>query len=241
MQGHGWTDHIIGIQDYKADIEHNMLHFLENHDEQRIASPEFAGSAEKGKPAMVVSATISTSPTMIYFGQEVGEPGAEKAGFGSPSRTSIFDYIGVPTHQRWLNNKKFDGGKSTSEEKELRDFYKRLLNFTIHSEALMGNYAEIHSYNREKLPNYSHKVFSFVRWSENEKLIVVANFDTLVNYDLDLQIPPSIIQQWKLADGKYKLQDQLYKKQTTELIVKDGVGFFNIELDTLTSFIFKVN
>lgn len=241
MQGHGWTDHIIGIQDYKADIEHNMLHFLENHDEQRIASPDFAGSAEKGKPAMVVSATISTSPTMIYFGQEVGEPGAEKAGFGSPTRTSIFDYVGVPTHQRWMNNKKFDGGSSTPQEKELRDFYKRLLNFTINSDALMGKYAEIHSYNRQNVFNYTHKVFSFVRWSEKEKLIIVANFDAMVNYDLDLQIPPAIIKEWGLNDGTYTLQDQLYKKYTTKLIVKDGIGFFNIELDTLTSFIFKVN
>ena len=70
---------------------------------------------------MVVSATISTSPTMIYFGQEVGEPGAENAGFGSSSRTSIFDYIGVPHLQRWVNDKKFDGGSSTEEERELRD------------------------------------------------------------------------------------------------------------------------
>jgi hypothetical protein len=53
------------------DIEH-MLHFLDNHDEQ-TPSPEFAGSAIKGKPMMVISATISTSPTMLYFGQEVGE------------------------------------------------------------------------------------------------------------------------------------------------------------------------
>jgi glycosidase len=241
MQGHGWTDHIVGIQDYKADIEHNMLHFLENHDEQRIASPEFAGSAEKGKPAMVVSATISTSPTMIYFGQELGEPGAENAGFGSPSRTSIFDYVGVPTHQRWVNDKNFDGGQSTAEEKELRDFYKRLLNFTINSEALMGNYAEIQTYNRENVENYNRKVFSFVRWSENEKLIIVANFDDLANYDLDLQIPANIILAWELKDGIYKLQDQLYNKVTTELEVKDGVGFFNVELDTLTSYIFKVD
>lgn len=240
MQGHGWTDHIVGIQDYKADIEHNMLHFLENHDEQRIASPDFAGSAEKGKPAMVVSATLSTSPTMIYFGQEVGEPGAENAGFGSPTRTSIFDYIGVPTHQRWMNNKKFDGGQLTSQEKELRDFYKRLLNFTITSEALMGNYAEIQTYNRENVENYSRKIFSFVRWSKNEKLIIVANFDDLVNYDLDLQIPAEIIKVWDLKDGIYKLEDQLYGKTTTQLIVKDGIGYFNVQLDTLSSFIFKV-
>ena len=240
MQGHGWTDHITGIQDYKADIEHNMLHFLENHDEQRIASQDFAGSAEKGKPAMVVSATISTSPTMIYFGQEVGEPGAENAGFGSPTRTSIFDYVGVPTHQRWMNDKKFDGGKSTSEEKELRDFYKRLLNFTINSEALMGAYAEIHHYNRANVDNYTRKIFSFVRWSENEKLIIIANFDDLVNYDLDLQIPSEIISAWNLSDGIYKVTDQLYNNVTANLIVKDGIGELSFELGTLTSFIFKV-
>lgn len=240
MQGHGWTDHITGIQDYKADIEHNMLHFLENHDEQRIASPDFAGSAEKGKPAMVVSATISTSPTMIYFGQEVGEPGAENAGFGSPTRTSIFDYVGVPAHQRWLNDKKFDGGQLTANEKELRDFYKRLLNFTIKSEALMGNYAEIHHYNRLKLENYTRKIFSFVRWSENEKLIILANFDDLVNYDLDLLIPSEIINHWKLADGTYTVTDQLYEKVTLPLVVKNGEGTLSVELDTLTSFIFKL-
>ena len=131
MQGHGSTDYIALIQDNLKDIEHNMLHFLENHDEQRIASPEFAGSPEKGKPAMVVSATISTSPTMIYFGQEFGEPGAEDAGFGKPSRTSIFDYIGVPTLQRLLNNKLFLGGQSTDKDKALRDSYKRLLIITI--------------------------------------------------------------------------------------------------------------
>lgn len=240
MQGHGWTDHIVGIQDYKADIEHNMLHFLENHDEQRIASPDFAGSAEKGKPAMVVSATISTSPTMIYFGQEVGEPGAEQAGFGSPTRTSIFDYVGVPTHQRWVNNKKFDGGQSTKEEKELREFYKRLLNFTINSEALMGNYAEIHSYNRTNVDNYSRKIFSFVRWSENEKLIVIANFDDLVNYDLDLQIPSEIITAWKLKDGNYVVKDQLYGQISKKMTVKNGIGELKIKLDTLSSLIFKV-
>jgi len=99
LQGRGKTDNIPPIQEDLKDIEHHMIHFLENHDEQRIASPEFAGSAVKGKPAMVVSATISTAPTLVYFGQELGEPGAENAGFGKPSRTSIFDYIGVPTYR----------------------------------------------------------------------------------------------------------------------------------------------
>jgi len=127
MKGYGWTDHIPVVQNGLQDIEHHMLHFLENHDEQRIASPEFVGNALVGKPAMVVSTTISTAPTMIYFGQEVGEPAAENAGFGKPSRTSIFDYIGVPHHQRWMNNKKFDGGRLSEAEASLRDFYKRIV------------------------------------------------------------------------------------------------------------------
>ena len=37
MQGHGLTDNLPKIQKDLADIEHHMLHFLENHDEQRIA------------------------------------------------------------------------------------------------------------------------------------------------------------------------------------------------------------
>ncbi|MFW2375753.1 MAG: alpha amylase C-terminal domain-containing protein, partial [Cellulophaga baltica] len=168
------------------------------------------------------------------------EPGAENAGFGSPTRTSIFDYIGVPTYQRWVNDHNFDGGQSTENEKELRDFYKRLLNFTINSEALMGDYAEIHSYNRQNVENYTRKVFSFVRWSENEKLIIVSNFDDLVNYDLDLKIPSEIIKKWNLKDGTYTVKDQLYNSVELDLVVNNGIGSINLKLDTLTSFIFKV-
>lgn len=240
MKGYGWTDHIPVVQNGMKDIEHQMLHFLENHDEQRIASPEFVGSAQKGKPAMVVSATISTSPTMIYFGQEVGEPGAENAGFGQPSRTSIFDYIGVPHHQRWVNDKKFDGGQLSQEEKELRDFYKRLLNFTINSDALMGDYQEIHFYNKEHTENYDHRVLSYVRWSENEKLIVMSNFSEDESYLLEMKLPREILEQWNLEKGVFKITDQLYQKASTDLIVEEELGIFTIEIQPLESFIFKL-
>ena len=240
MQGHGWTDHIPVVINNLRDIEHNLLHFLENHDEQRIASPDFAGDPKKGKPAMVVSATISTSPTMIYFGQEVGEPGNENAGFGQPTRTSIFDYIGVPHHQRWMNNKKFDGGQLSKEEKELRDFYKRLLNFTIKSDALMGEYEDIHYYNRNHTEDYNHRVLSYVRWSDKEKLVVVANFDAHDSYKFELKIPENIIVQWNLKDGSYELVDQLSEDISQILLIENGIGKMNIEIQPLQSFIFKL-
>lgn len=240
MQGHGLTDNIPPIQEELKDIEHHMLHFLENHDEQRIASPEFAGSAEKGKPAMVVSTTISTAPTMVYFGQEFGEDGSENAGFGTPSRTSIFDYVGVPSLQRWVNNKQFDGGKSTKQELALRDFYKRLLNFTIKSDALMGNYKDIHKYNRDNTANYSSKILSFVRWSENEKLIIVSNFDDQKEFEFNLEVPASIIKKWNLKDGDYVVKDQLYLEKSFGLKVKEGRGTIDLQINPLESYILKL-
>lgn len=240
MQGHGSTDNIPPIQEDLKDIEHHMLHFLENHDEQRIASPEFAGSAAKGKPAMVVSTTISSSPTLIYFGQEVGEPGAEDAGFGKPSRTSIFDYIGVPAHQRWMNNKNFDGGQSTAAEKELRDFYKRLLNFSLSSPALMANYKDLHQYNRENTQGYNDKVISFTRWSDNEKLIIVSNFNAEENQEFQLLVPGEVISEWKLDDGEYEFEDRLYEMYNSKLKVTNGQGSINIELKPLESFILQL-
>jgi len=241
MAGHGWTDHIETVERGMKDIEHHMLRFLENHDEQRIASPEFAGDAKIAKPAMVVSATLSTAPTMIYFGQEVGEPGAENAGFGSPSRTSIFDYIGVPTFQRWVNNKKFDGGQSTEDEKNLRDFYKRLLNFTIGSSALMGQYQEIHYYNKDHTEGYDHRVFTFCRWSDDEKLIIVTNFDKEKTYDFTLKVPEFMIEEWKLSSGIFPMEDQLYHISNPELKVTDTkIGEFSLQIKPLESFIFKL-
>ena len=240
MQGKGKTDYIPPILDDLKDIEHHMLHFLENHDEQRLSSPDFAGSAEKGKPAMVVSATSTTSPTMIYFGQEVGEDGSEETGFGNPTRTSIFDYVGVPAHQRWMNNKQFDGGQLTNEEKILRDFYKRLLNFTINSSALANEYQDIHLYNRKHTDGYNDKVLSFVRWSETEKLIIVSNFDAENSYSFNLKIPKNIIDVWNLDKNKYEVKDQLYKQFSTDLIIEEDFGSINITLNALESFILKI-
>ncbi|MDH5413287.1 MAG: alpha-amylase family protein [Flavobacteriaceae bacterium] len=240
IKGYGWTDHIVNVQAELGDIEKHMLHFLENHDEQRIPSKDFAGSAEKGKPAMVVSATLNTAPTMIYFGQEVGEPGAENAGFGSPTRTSIFDYIGVPHLQRWVNNKKFDGGQLSESERDLRDFYKRLLNVTINSSALMGAYKEIHMFNREHTENYDHRVFSFVRWLDDEKLIIVSNFDADKSYEFDLKIPKEVIDEWGLDEGSVKVFDLLYAKISTELVIDGGIGEVKVKLDPLESLILSI-
>ena len=240
MQGRGQTKNIAAIQNGLADIEHHMLHFLENHDEQRIASPEFAGNPRKALPAMVLSATISSSPTLIYFGQEVGEPGAQDAGFGKPSRTSIFDYIGVPHHQRWMNKGKFDGGQSTKEEKVLRDFYKRLLNFTIKSSALMGKYEDLHAHNLNNNETYDQGLYSFVRYNSKEKLIIINNFNEKTLAAVNLKIPKEIISKWQIKDGAYKLEEVLFNQAKTTLKISNGEGIITLALEPYQSFILKM-
>lgn len=239
IKGNALPDALSDIQNNMSDIEHHMLHFLDNHDEQRLASPEFAGTPEKGKPLMVVSATISSSPTMIYFGQEVGEPGNEDAGFGKRSRTSIFDYIGVPHHQRWMNEGKFDGGQLYNSEKALRDFYSRLLNFTLKSSAMLGKFQEIQSVNRKETQNYDQGLYSFVRYSEDEKLIIIANFSWVTSSRIDLIVPEDVILAWKLTDGSYTVKDQLYGSSTV-LNVVNGKGTIHLNIKPSESFIFKL-
>ncbi|HRZ32717.1 MAG TPA: alpha-amylase family protein [Flavobacterium sp.] len=240
VQGRGLPQHLTGIQEDLKDIEHNMLHFLDNHDEQRLASPEFAGDAKKGKPLMVVSATISSSPTMIYFGQEVGEPGALDAGFGKHSRTSIFDYVGVPHHQRWMNGGKFDGGQLKPEEKELRDFYKRLLNFTIKSDALMGEFLSLQEDNLGANLGYDFGLYSFVRWSEKEKLVIVTNFNQNTAVNCEVIVPADVVKKMNLKDGTFVLKDQLYGNSQSELKISNGVGKFKLSIQPGESFIYKL-
>ena len=240
IRGKSSPDGLSDIQKAMSDIEHHMLHFLDNHDEQRLASPEFAGTPERGKPLMVVSTTISTSPTMVYFGQETGEAGNENAGFGTRSRTSIFDYIGVPNHQRWMNEGKFDGGKLSESEKNLRDFYKRLLNFSIKSSALMGSFQEIQSVNRQNNQGYDELIYSYVRWSESQKLVVVVNFSSEKTSEFDLKIPSDIISKWNLKDGEYKLTDQLYQNNSVSLKVNNRKGVLRVKIAPSESFIYEL-
>lgn len=240
MQGHGSTDHLAPIIEGQKDIEKHLLHFLENHDEQRIASPGFASDAQKGKPAMVVSTTITSSPTMVYFGQEFGEPAVEDLGFGDPTRTSIFDYGSVPSVRKWVNNGEFDGGQNTEAELQLRDFYKKLLNFTLESSALMGNYTDLQAFNQANTEWYNDKIYSFVRWSNDEKLIIVTNFDAENTYGFSLQLPQEIIEKWGYSDGNYSVEDQLYHKETGNLEISGKKGQLRVDIKPLESFIFKV-
>ncbi|MEQ9302772.1 MAG: alpha-amylase family glycosyl hydrolase, partial [Marinoscillum sp.] len=181
VQNKGTTDGLTAIWQRQDGITQNMLRFLENHDEQRIASPDFAGSMWPGIPMMAVSSFMHAGPVMMYFGQEVGEPGAGESGFSSDDgRTTIFDYWGVPEHIKWVNEGAFDGGLLSEEQQKLRAAYQEILKACNEYEALKtGDFYDLHYYNRnESFTGYSDKVYAFVRHTYDEVLLIVTNFGT---------------------------------------------------------------
>jgi hypothetical protein len=189
---------------------------------------------------MVVSALISRSPTMIYFAQDVGEPGDGDAGFGDPTRTTIFDYWGVPAHQRWMNKGKFDGGALSRGERDLRDFYAKLLTLSASNPAMQGDYVEIHSFNRDRSPEYDERLFSFVRWTNDERLIVVSNFSDINSYELTIAVPQEIVTEWQLGPSRYELEELLSGASASELLVDAGTGLLHVELAPLGSVVYRV-
>lgn len=177
-------------QQESAGFGHHMLRFLENHDEERIASAAFAGKAELALPAMVVSATLGGGPVMLYFGQEVGEPGKGQEGFGGDdNRTTIFDYWGVPNHQKWMNGGLFDGHKLNGAQQNLRNYYKQLLKVTSKSDAVLNGKI----YEVPVTGNMNNRMYAFIRYSGKQRLLVVANFDRNQTLSANIEIPDQVL------------------------------------------------
>jgi len=238
LNRHRHASDIADIQERLKGINKNMLHFLENHDEQRVASADFAGDPWKAVPAMVVSATIDEGPVMIYFGQEVGEPGAGTEGFqGDDGRTTIFDYWGVPQHQKWMNGGKFDGALLSPEQKQLRQFYADLLNLSSNNPALhSGSYADITRANVAS-GNFDHHVHAFVRYKDNERLLILTSYND-TDKTVRVQIPAEVAAQMGLSESEDYIARDLLFREAEVGIGKDRA--FEIKLKPYSAFIFKI-
>jgi glycosidase len=192
-----WDINKVWNQDTR-NIDEHMLRFMENHDEQRIASRFFVSDPWLAVPGMIVTATLHKGPVMIYFGQEVGEPAAGAEGFsGNDGRTSIFDYWGVPEHQKWLNGGKMDGGHLPESQQKLRAFYARLINLVRDHEALRtGDFWELMLAN-EHQQGFDQHLYLFLRYTDKQRILVIANFSREPR-NLQVMIPADLIAKLQL-------------------------------------------
>ena len=210
------ASHISGCWQSLDGIQQNMLNFLENHDEQRVASQFFAGDARPGVPGMIVSALMNTNPVMIYSGQELGEPGMDEEGFsGCDGRTTIFDYWSLESLRNWNNNGTFDGSKLTAEQLQLRENYRKILNIAKSEPVVVnGEFYDLMYANQNNPYLNSHRQFAFMRKYRNEILLAVVNFDK-AEQTVRVRVPEEVFQALGFEENKAAtLTDLMTGEQT---------------------------
>lgn len=198
------------------DIRPHMLGFLENHDEQRIASDFFAGSGEKARPAFAAMACMGTGPVMVYAGQELGERGMDAEGFsGRDGRTTIFDYWGVESLRRLRQGTE----GFTEREAALYGFYKKVLTLCNAEPALReGSFYDLMYANYDRTCGFDpDRQYAFLRRGGGDTLLVVCNFEER-DVHVGIRIPRHAFDFLSLRGGLYAAIDLLEgETQTLEL------------------------
>lgn len=201
------------------DIHDHMLNFLENHDEQRIASDFFAGDAKKGIPALMVAALFQSNPMMIYAGQEFGEKGMAKEGFsGIDGRSTIFDYWNTPTVMKAFYNI----GRLSPQQRYIRDTYYKILRLCNEETAISeGLTYDLMYANFDKLTFDTSKLFAFMRKKDKDLLLIVANFDKEA-HEVSVTIPEHAIEFLRIRQNFYLMTDLLTGESIDAVISPNG-------------------
>ena len=179
------------------DIRNHMLYFLENHDEQRIASDFFAADARKGIPAFVASLLMQQNPFMLYAGQEYGERGMDAEGFsGRDGRTTIFDYWTIDTIYRASMK------QLTDAEKLLYHTYKKTMTIARREKAISsGIFFDLMYVNQ-----HLNRQFVFLRRAGSDLLLIAVNFDG-DEASISVNIPAHAFDYMQLKERKAVIYD----------------------------------
>lgn len=218
-----------------------MLNFLENHDEQRIASDFFAGDANKAIPGLHILAWMNTNPLMIYFGQELGEKGMDEEGFsGLDGRTTIFDYRSVDSLVKWRNKGTFDGKKLSKEQKALRKKYIEALHLAKDESCIAkGGFYDLMYANYENDKFDSTRQFVFLRFLKNEFVLVVSNFSSIKS-DITVNIPIEAFDFMKINPAKVKRAKELLTNKDFDF-KKSGLAALPLSVGANDSVVIKFN
>lgn len=217
--GHRPASDITSCWQSVDDIKDHMLNFLENHDEQRIASDFFATDGRKALPALVVSACMGTNPFMVYAGQEFGEPGMDAEGFsGRDGRTTIFDYWSVPSLRRALS------GQLRAEERHLHDAYVKLLRLCNTESTLReGSFFDLMYVNYDGCGGFDpNRHYAFLRHAGHDLLLIVSNFSDEAS-QVGVRIPSHAFSTLGLREGICWASDLLTGEPVTVTLRPDSV------------------
>ena len=255
--GPGWANDLDGAfpHDY---IFHNSLRYAENHDEVRLAAREWGkvGPAV-GRSVSAILYGLGRGPVLLYSGQEVGEPAQGAEGYGGDdSRTTIFDYWSMPEVAKWVNGHKYDGGRLSPEQKELRAFYGRLLKLVGEPAFRDGEFFPLNAVNNQN-DHYGrlsgehasgHYLYAFLRSTGEggQHFLVVANLHpTETLRDVHVTMSPRALEFLHMpAGGNLKLVERLGANSSAPLNVSaadfSSAGVTVPEIPPLTPLYFQV-
>lgn len=207
------------------DISDRMLYFLENHDEQRIASDFFCGDAWKGVPGLLVSALMQRNPLLIYAGQEFGERGMDKEGYsGRDGRTTIFDYWALETLYRGYFNRE----ALSDEELHLSLVYQQILRIANSERAISeGQFFDLMYVNSLSERFNPRQQFAFLRKFEDEVLLVVANFSAQP-VNVGVTIPAHAFQVLDMPEKEILAVDLLTGDTLSTALKKDAAFYAEV-------------
>lgn len=219
MCGHRSASNISQQWQATDDIREHILYFLENHDEQRIASDFFCGNMQKGIPALIVSALFQRNPVMIYAGQEFGERGMDSEGFsGVDGRSTIFDYWSVDAIRKGF----FERSELSAEQLQLEKNYRTILNICNSEKAVSEGKTFDLMYANEANEDFdSNKMFAFLRSFGNTTLLVVANFSEAEAH-VRVNIPAHAFDYMELTEGKKDMVDLFSGDQQMAILQQDS-------------------
>ena len=195
-------------------VREQLLFFLENHDEQRIASDYFAGNAQLGIPALIFITTFNINPVMIYNGQEFGEKGMDHEGFsGCDGKTSIFDYWRMDSVRKWANSGRFDGGLLNEEQLGLRAMYHKILRLAKDEKAIStGSFYGLAYCNYDNPCFPSERMVAYLRKYKNEMILVCINFDNQA-HNFRLIIPENAFSVLQISDNAVSIMKDLLSEE----------------------------
>lgn len=216
------------------DIRPHMLYFLENHDEQRIASDFLCGNGMKAIPAIIVAALMGSNPFMVYSGQELGERGMDAEGFsGCDGRTTIFDYWCIDTIRRGY----FDRRHLTQDEMHLQLKYQQILHIANREAAVReGEFFDLMYVNPQTWKFNPRHEFAFLRKFEDEVLLVVVNFGA-DRVNTSVNIPAHAFDFLGLPEKEVRAIDLLTGQKMDIELKRDGA--VDMDLRPYTGRIYK--
>ena len=215
--GYASASSITGAWQATDDIADHMLYFLENHDEQRIASDFFAGCPFKAVPALAVSLMLRRNPFMLFEGEEYGERGMDAEGFsGCDGRTTIFDYWSIDTLCRAAS------GNLSDDEKRLADIHSKLISIAQNEKAVSeGEFFDLMYVNPASATFNPYRQYTFLRKAGNSLLLVVANFDDK-EANVSITIPAHAFDYLNISEGSHKATELLTGIASPVTLCKDG-------------------